>query len=266
MTSDSFQPSRSLEEIYALIDNNRAEAARVVQAKFHNDMEAAIATIASIGSIAGARVLADSRVASANVLINAELAATRLLAEAEMQASKCVNEVLTKPKEVVESALLEIGRHTTERLIASARESVEKIQQDAEAAIKVLRETGAIAISEIQSLAIGVSEQTVRDAELAAEKLKEYRKSKRTLDEAVSEGDDLAHIVAKVAEEVSLRLQNEIKATLARINIVTNEACEAVRETAIAAEKKIQESHDRAVARLRDVLRTFLQSNGGAVL
>ena len=85
--------SRSLDEIYALIDKNRVDAAKAAQAKFHNDMEAAIATIASIGSIASARVQADSRVASAKVLINAELAATRLLAEAEMQASKCASKL-----------------------------------------------------------------------------------------------------------------------------------------------------------------------------
>ena len=75
-----------------------------------------------------------------------------------------------------EAALKEIGRNTTVRLIESAKESVEKIHQDAEDAIKVLRETSAIAIREIQTLATGVTEQTKRDAELAAEKLKEYRK------------------------------------------------------------------------------------------
>lgn len=97
MTSDHLKRTRSLEEIYALIDKNRVDAAKAAQTKFHNDMEAAISAIASIGAIASARVQADSRVASAKVLINAELAAMRLLAEAEMQASKCASEALTKP-------------------------------------------------------------------------------------------------------------------------------------------------------------------------
>jgi hypothetical protein len=64
-TSDYLKHSRSLEEVYALIDKNRAEAARAAQAKFHSDMEAAIAAIATTGSIACARVQADSQVASA---------------------------------------------------------------------------------------------------------------------------------------------------------------------------------------------------------
>jgi hypothetical protein len=258
MTSDYLKGSRSLEEVYALIDKNRVAAARAAEAKFHNDMEAAIATIASIGSIASARVLADSRVASAKVLINAELAASRLLAEAEMQASKCVNEILTKPKEVVEAALKEIGRNTTLRLIDSAKESVEKIQRDAEDAIKLLQETSAIAIREIQTLASDVTVQTKRDAELAAQKLKEYRKRARTSDEAASEGEDVADIVIKGAAEASLRLQEAIKKTLAEINRITDEACSVLHEASLAAEKKVAQGCEQALARLAQTLEAHL--------
>ena len=126
MVSDYLRHSRDLDEVYALIDKNRADAALAAQAKFHNDMEAAIAAIASIGAIAGARVQADSRVASAKVLINAELAATRLLAEAEVQAFRCAEQTATKPQEVVEAALLEIGRHTSVGLIAAAKDRWKK--------------------------------------------------------------------------------------------------------------------------------------------
>ena len=258
MTSDYLKRTRSLEEVYALIDNNRVEAAKAAQAKFHDDMEAAIATIASISSIAAARVQADSRVASAKVLINAELAVTRLLAEAEMQASKFANEALTKPREVVEAALLEIGKHTTARLIASARESVEQIQHDTDAAIRTLRETGAIAIREIQTLATNVTEQTRHDAELAAAKLKEYREQARTPDEAVSDSEDLAEIVIKAAEQASVDLQVAINNTLAKINAVTDEACAGVHEAALAAEKKIFEGQERALARLKETLQGHL--------
>src|SRR5689334_1874869 len=126
MNDDNPGRSACLEDVYALIDQNRADAAKVAQTKFHHEMETAIAAIASIGSIAGARVLADSRVASANVLINAELAASRLLAEAEIQASKAAG--LTKPRDAVEAALLDIGKQTSLQLITSAKQSVEKIQ------------------------------------------------------------------------------------------------------------------------------------------
>ena len=63
MTSDYLKQFQSLDEIYALIDKNRVDAARAAQAKFHNDMEAAIAAIASIGAIASAafRRIAVSR-------------------------------------------------------------------------------------------------------------------------------------------------------------------------------------------------------------
>jgi hypothetical protein len=256
MTSDHPRQSPDLEEIYTLIDKNRVAAAKAAQAKFHNDIEAAIATIVSIGAIAGTRVQADSRIASAKVLINAELAATRLLAEAEVQASKWANQAMTKPKEVVEAALMDIGKQTSSRLIATAKESVAQIEQDAEAAIKVLRETGATAIREVQAMAAHVAEQTKRDAELAAEKLKEYRKHMRTPADAASEGEDLARIVIKAAEEASVNLQETLKATLANINAMTDAACAAVHEAALASEKKIAEGLELALARLQETMKT----------
>ena len=255
MISDHPRHSRNLEEVYARIDKNRGAAAKAAQARFHSDIETAMAAIISIGSIAGTRVQADSRVASANVLINAELAATRLLAEAEMQASNCVHEILTKPREIVETALLEMGKHTSLRLAATAKESVEKIQRNAEAAIKVLRERGAIAIREVQTLAANVAEQTRRDAELAAEKLREYRKNTPTPDEAICEGEDVAQIVVKAAQDASANLQDAIKTTLAVINTITDEACAEVQEAALTAEKKILDGQDRALARLKETLR-----------
>ena len=258
MTSDYLKHSRSLEEVYALIDKNRAEAAKAAQAKFHSDMETAIAAIATIGSIACARVQADSQVASAKVLINAELAATRLLAEAEMEASKCAGEVLTNPKEVVEAALLEIGRNTSLRLAQTAQMSVEKIRQDADAAINVLKETGAIAIREVQTLAAKVTAQTTRDAEQAAERLKEYRKQARASQDAISEGEDAAQIVIKAAQEASVKLQETVKASVAQINSLTDQACAAVQEAALAAEQKIVDGRERALTRLKETLQAHL--------
>ena len=258
MNDDRQRQASSLDAIYALIDENRVAAAKAAQVKFHSDIEAAIGTIASIGSIAAARVQADSRMASANVLINAELAATRLLAEAELQSSRCTNEALTKPREIVEATLLEIGRHTTSRLIETAKESVEKIQQDADAAIKILQETGAGAIREIQLLAASVAEQTRKDAEQAAEKLKEYRKQARTPQEAASEGEDLALIVIQTAEQASTSLQEAITTTLANLTAITDEACATVRDAAVAAERKILDGQERALARLKETLQAHL--------
>jgi hypothetical protein len=191
-------------------------------------------------------------------LINAELAASRLLAEAEMQASKATGEILTKPREVVEAALLDIGRQTSLQLITSAKQSVEKIQQDAEAAIQTLRETGAIAIREIQALATGVADQTKRDAELAAAKLKEFRQSAHSADQAATEGEDVAKIVVQAAQDASAHLQDAIKKTMAQITTITDQACAMVREAALAAEKKIQESLEKALARLKDTLKAHL--------
>lgn len=258
MSDDHLRRPESLEEIYALIDKSRLDAAKGAEAKFHSEIEAAISAIASISSIAGARVLADSRIASANVLINAELAATRLLADAEMQASKAASEVLTKPRDVVQVALLEIGRHTSLQLATSAQQSVEKIQQDAEAAIQVLRETSAIAIREIQTLVATVAEQAKHDAALAAEKLKKYRNAPRTVEDATSEGEDAAKIVIKAAQNATIKLQNSTKMTMAQITQIADEACSLVREAALAAEKKIKDGLEKALMRLKGALKAHL--------
>ena len=190
-------------------------------------------------------------------MINAELAATRLLAEAEVQASKWANQAMTQPKDVVEAALMEIGKQTSLRLIATAKESVEMIQQDAEAAIKVLKETGAIAIREVRTMAENVADQTRRDAELAAEKLKEYRKKVHIPADAAFEGEELALTVIAAAEEASVKLREALKATLANINALTDAACLAVHEAALASEKKIEEGLERALARLQETLKTY---------
>ncbi len=259
MTEEHLKPPQTLDEVYALIDKNRIDTAKAAHVKFHNDVGAAIGTITNISAVASARVQADSRVAAAKVLINAELAATHLLAEAQMEASRCAGEMLTKPSEVVEAAITEIGKLTTWRLIASARESVEAIQHDAEFAIKVLMETGANAIREIQIMAAGVAAQTKRDAEQAAAKLKEYRERTHTLDEARSEGGDVALIVIGAAEEASAHLQSRVEATLAQIHAVTEEACSVVHDAALAAEEKIMRGKDRALAHLREFLQAHLR-------
>lgn len=258
VTSDDPGKGRSLEEIYALIDKNRAEAARIALAKFHYDMEAAIATIASIGSIASARVLADSRVASANVLIEAELAASRLLAEAELQVSRCAQEVLIKPREIVEASLLEIGRYTVAQLTGAAKEAVDKIDRDAEAAIKVLRDTGTVAIQEVQALAARVAEQTKQDAELAAAKLAQFRKHSHTVDEIISDGEDLAKAVLHAAESVSVHLRWVVDATLSKINLITEDACAAIQEATVAAKKKIEMGLERGAYRLKETVNAYL--------
>jgi hypothetical protein len=258
MNDDHPRRSVSFEEIYALIDKSRMDAAKAAQTKFHIEIETAISAVASISSIAGTRVLADSRVASANVLINAELAATRLLADAEIQASKAAREVLTKPREVVQAALLEIGRHTSLQLATSAQQAVEKIQRDAEAAIQLLRETSTIAIREIQTLATTVAEQTKHDATLAAEKLKEYRETARAAEDAKSDGEDAAKIVIKAAEDASIHLQDSTKKTMAQITKIADVACSLVREAALAAEKKINDSLEKALIRLKDALTAHL--------
>ena len=117
---------------------------------------------------------------------------------------------------------------------------------------------GAIAIREIQTLAADVTKQMKRDSELAAEKLKEYRKRAHAVDDAASQAEDVAKIVVKAAEEASLQLQATIKKTLENIKAITDQACSVVHEAALAAEKKVDEGRERALIRLKETMQAHL--------
>jgi hypothetical protein len=87
--------------------------------------------------------------------------------------------------------------------------------------------------------------------------LKEYRKQARASEEALSEGEDAAQIVIKAAQEASVKLQDTVKASVAQINRLTNEACAAIHEAALAAERKILDSRERALTRLKETLQAY---------
>lgn len=252
MTSDHGMHA-GLEEIYALIDKDRVAAAKAAQARVHSMVETGIAAIVSLEAIAGTRVRTDSRIASANVLIKVELAAARLLAEAKAQASRWVNQAVTPTKNVVEAALTETGKQASLRLIATTREAVDLLQQDAEAAIQVLKETRIIAVREGRALAADAADQTRREARLAAEKWKEGRDDARTA--AACEGDDVALIVITAAEVAAAKFQEAMKVTLDNINAVTDAACLAVQEAALASKKKIEDGIENALAQLQETLK-----------
>lgn|GEM_PF-3959931 len=254
MTSDHGMHA-GLEEIYALIDKDRVAAAKAAQARFHSMVETGIAAIVSLEAIAGTRVQTDSRIASANVLIKAELAAARLLAEAKTQASRWASQAAVQTKDVVEAALTEIGKQTGLRLIATAGKAAEMLQQDAEAAMQVLKETRVSAVRDARALAADAAEQTTREARLAAGKLKDYREDARAAAAAASDGDDVAQIVIGAAEVAAVKFQEAMKAALDNINAVTDAACLAVQEAALASKKNIEEGIAHALAQLQDTLK-----------
>ena len=96
------------------------------------------------------------------------------------------------------------------------------------------------------------------DAVAQGRKLKEYRESARNTDNAAAEGEDVAQIVIKAAQDASVHLQAAIEKTMTHIIAITDEACSAVRDAALAAEKRIQESLEKALARLKDTLKAHL--------
>ena len=258
MSSGYLDQGRSLEELYALMDRDRVAAARLAQSVFAADVDAALAGIVEISSVASARVMADTQVASAKLLIDAEVAATRLSVGAELAISEYRRHVLDSDSadspEVVEAMIAEIGRVHSEHLSDSARQSIEAIQRDADAAIARLQEVGVAAIADIRDLATTLSLRTQAEAAKACERLKTYRQHPHTQEEVVAAEDEAVQLLADAAEVSAHALRDGAAAALRNIHGITDEACANIRSAAIAAQTRIEATREKALARLRQVV------------
>ncbi len=254
IASEYLKNVRSIEEVYALIDRNRTAAAEAARMKFRSDVDAAVAAVTDISAVATARILADSQVASAKIMIDAEVGAARLLSEAELRAAQCAKDILNTPAEKVEAMLVEIASVTSSRLSAGASSAVELIRRDAEEAVRKLKQTGTDAIRDIRDLAAKVEAQIEADAKTAAEKLAKFRARPHTPEEASVEAERAADLVGAAANQGMTDLRAALDHTFARINKITEDACLAVQDAALAAEKRLNEGRERALARLNEVL------------
>jgi hypothetical protein len=246
--------TRTIDEIYALIDKDRGAAAEAARLKFRGDIDSAIAAVSEISAVAGTRIVADSQVASAKILIDAEVSATRLLSEAELRAARCVHESLSKPHQVVEAMLLEISRSTSEHLSTAANDSIAAIKRDAETAIASLKVAGANAIQEMQELASRVENQLNIDAGVAAEKLRKFRERPHSAEEAETEADRACRLVIRAASEGTSSLRVALNGSLETVNKITDEACAAVQDAAQAAEKRLSQGQAQALRRLDELI------------
>lgn len=258
MPSRDLDQNRSLEELYGLMDRDRAAAARLAEAAFKADVDAALAGIVEISAVAGARVMADTQVASAKLLIDAEVAATRLSVGAEIAISEYRRHVLDsesgEPPEVVEAMIADIGRIHSEHMSDSARLSIEAIQRDADAAIAKLKEVGDTAIGEIRDLATSLSLRTQANAAVASEKLKAYRQHPHTEEDAAAEEDAASRMVVDAAEAAAIALRQGAEEALGQIHRITDEACANIRAAALVAQGRIEATREKALARLRQVV------------
>jgi hypothetical protein len=255
MVSQYLNQVRSLDELYAVMETDRLAAARLAESTFRNDVDAAIASIADISSVAGARVMADTHVASAKLLIDAEVASTRLAVGAEMAVAEYKRHAQEQspPPDVstIETAIQAIGKAHTDQLSQGARLSVEAIEREAAAAIARLKEIGSNAITEIRDFAALTSIKTHENAAHAAERLRSFRQSPQTLDAVAAEGDKAAAIVLEAAENAAVTLREAADVAFGKIMVVTDEACETIQAAAREATLRIEMAREKALTRIR---------------
>jgi len=266
MVSDYLNRVRSLEELYALMDDDRIAAAKLAEAAFQCDLNTAVTSITEISAVATAKVLADTQVASAKMLIDAEVAATRIAAGAKMALSECERR-LRDPgpetsSEAIIATILDIERHHQELVSSGAKQSVEAIERDAAAAI-ARQEIGAAAIDNIRDLAGEIEAAVERNAQAAAEKLATYRQHPHTCEEAAAEGDVAAKIVAAAAEAAAMSLRRAAEAALGQIHAVTCDAGRTILASAKAAESRIETARDKALAQIHQAVISSLPGRPG---
>ena len=166
--------------------------------------------------------------------------------------------------DVVASMITEIGRTHSERLSDSARHSVESIERDAAAAIAKLKEIGISAIGEIRGFAVATSLKTQEAAVKAAERLEAFRRQPYTMAETATEADAATEMVIDAAEQAAILLHEAADAALRNLVAVTNEASSAILAAAKAAEDRVEAALQKALARIREVMRLEIANYRGS--
>jgi hypothetical protein len=121
-------------------------------------------------------------------------------------------------------------------------------------AIEDLRKAGAAAILEMQGLASRVEAQLVADAKSAEERLRKFRERPHTAEEAETEADHACKLVGQAASEGAASLRETVNQSFAAINKITDDACAAIQNAALAAEERLAQAQARALVRLDEVI------------
>jgi len=258
MVNNSLNRTTSLAELHALIDRDRAAAAALAEATFHNDVNIAISTISEINAVAGARVSADTQVATAKIQIDAEVAATRLSADAQMAIARYKQHVESQPTavphEVVAAMVRQIGDSHSAQLSQQAEKAIDAIKRDAMAAIAKLKEIGNSAIDEIHDLAATVASNVERDADVAAEKLRAFRLQAHSKRETIEEADSAARKIEAAATLSAAALRKAVDAAIKSIRDVADGASRDIENAAKTATERISAARESALGTIRVVV------------
>ncbi len=247
MVSEYLKETRSLGELDVLFEQDRVTAAKIAATSFKHEISVAITNISEINQIANARIMADCQVASAKMMTSAEITVANLISQAEMAVLEIRKRLVddSSDSEIPHDMIVETSRIATESITDTARSSVQNIQDNARDAINQLKSHAAKAIAEIQGFSENIATRIAGDAEAVRAKLPEDV-------EALAELE--AQKILETAAGVTADLHESLKATISQLNALTDEATKTIMGSVSVSEKRITESRDKALLRLREVV------------
>ncbi|OAN52771.1 hypothetical protein A6A04_15855 [Paramagnetospirillum marisnigri] len=254
MADEHHEDAQSIEDLYALIEQNRLADELVAERIFQNEVNAAINAITEISAVASSRIMTDTQVASAKIQIDAEVVAARLAAGAEIAISGIKAQGGTQSKANVKAAIYAIGDGQTTQVMDTARHSIHQMVTEAEAAIAKLRQLADAAIEEIHRYATNTTER-MQATVVAANRMKAFRAEEHSRDEIVAEGTKAAIFVSQAAEASSRVVQENLEAALKNIRATTDQACANIKASVEKAVERIEAARLKAQARIEEAVR-----------
>jgi hypothetical protein len=244
-----------------LIDSDRIAAARLAEATFQQDVTVAISTIEQIATVSTSRVSANMQVASAKMQVDAEVAAAKLAADAMLAVQQYKtffkDNPHSTPQELVAGVLKEAEDGFVLCAALQTETMIRQLEEDARNAILKIKDMGKTAIDEINVLVAMVNSNIETDAQVAADKLREFRAVNHTLQETADEADEAIQLIEETAARTKHQLEQVVISKVAVIQKTTDDACLQIADSIKASTERIREGKDRSLAAFRVVLMSF---------
>jgi hypothetical protein len=134
---------------------------------------------------------------------------------------------------------------------------IRQLEEDARNAILKIKDMGKTAIDEINVLVAMVNSNIETDAQVAADKLREFRAVNHTLQETADEADEAIQLIEETAARTKHQLEQVVISKVAVIQKTTDDACLQIADSIKASTERIREGKDRSLAAFRVVLMSF---------
>jgi hypothetical protein len=263
VVSQYLKQNRSIEELVALIEQDREATLSTTQIAFRSEVSTAITNISEISQIANAKILADSQVASAKLMTNAEVMAVHLMAKAEMAVLDIQQQAQSglPNTQMRRDMIAEINRNTAAIISTTAKDTILDIQREAQEAIDRLKSIAAHSIEEIQELASEVAARAAQNDEAAKAELSKAMQRLHPADDVAMRARLGIEKVRREALRASQELREVADKAIKLLNDTVEEATHAISMALVASENRIIVAKNSALGRIDEIVARMAPSS-----